>query len=95
MERRTVRKDLSTGPNDAFLAYVSSQGTHWAQSKGQFSSLDQNLTFEIWFSPFCHFIPTPWGPQISILRLQKQFGRISQRFELNIIGKRNTFDFGT
>ena len=28
MERRIVRKDLSTGPNDAFLAYISSQGTN-------------------------------------------------------------------
>ena len=69
--------------------------SHWEQGKGQFSSLSQKLIFEVWFSAFCHFKPTPWGPQISNLRFQKQFGAIWQRFEVSTIGKRSIFDFRT
>ena len=69
--------------------------THWEQGKGQISSLGQILNFEIRFSAFCHFKPTPWRPQISNLRFQKQFGAILQRFEVNTFGKMSIFDFET
>ena len=74
---------------------IKTPDTHWEQSKGQISSLGQKLNFEIRFSAFCHFKPTPWGPQISNLRFQKQFGAIVQSFEVNTIGKMSIFDFET
>ena len=74
---------------------IKTPDTHWEQSKGQISSLGQILNFEIRFSAFCHFKPTPWGPQISNMRFQIQFGAILQRFEVNTMGKMSIFDFDT
>ena len=68
---------------------------HWAQSKGHFSSLGQKLNFEIWFFAHCDFIPTPWGPQISILRFQNSYGAILQGFEVKIVAKMSIFHFVT
>ena len=76
-------------------AKAEERGAHWAQSKGQFSSLGQKLSFEIWFFDFCHFILTPWGPQILIVRFQKQFEGILQSFKVNLLGKVSIFDFET